>query len=220
MDGNGRWATSHGFPRVEGHRKGIEIVEEITMACREIGVKYLTLYAFSDENWERPAEEVGALMGLLVQFLKLKKEKLLKNNIRFRIIGDRDRLPKEVQNAVKDVEDATASQDKLNLIVALSYGARREICRAFERVVQAGKKDITPEEFSEFLDTRGIPDPDLLIRTSGEVRISNFLLWQVAYTEFYFTKTPWPEFDRKSLENAIKEFGSRERRFGKTSEQL
>ena len=197
MDGNDRWAISHGLPRVEGHRKGIEVVEEITMACSDMGVKYLTLYAFSDENWERPPEEVAALMGLLVQFLRLKKEKLLKNNIRFRIIGDRDRLPKEVQDAVKDVEDATASQDKTHLIVALSYGARKEICRAFERVIETGKKEITPEDFSEFLDTKGIPDPDLLIRTSGEVRISNFLLWQVAYTEFYFTKVPWPEFDRK-----------------------
>ncbi len=220
MDGNGRWAQGRDLPRVEGHRRGIETVEEISEACRNIGVKYLTLYAFSDENWERPLDEIKALMGLLVAFLKMKRQKLIDNQIRFTVIGDRERLPGEVQAAIKDVEDATKGEKGMTLLVALSYGSRTEICRAAQKAVDAGVKELTPEAISEHLDTAGIPDPDLLIRTSGEKRISNFLLWQMAYTEFYFTEKLWPDFGRGDLEAAIKDYRQRERRFGKTSEQL
>jgi len=220
MDGNGRWAQDKGLPRVDGHRKGIETVEDITMACRELGVKFLTLYAFSDENWERPIEEINALMNLLVEFLHKKKQKLIDNRVKFTTIGDIDRLPGFVRSAIDDVKEATLSCDGMTLLVALSYGARTEICRAVERAVKAGKKTFSPEILESFLDTHGIPDPDLLIRTSGEERVSNFLLWQIAYSEFYFTKKLWPDFTRADLETAIEEFGRRERRFGKTSGQL
>jgi undecaprenyl diphosphate synthase len=220
MDGNGRWAQGNGLPRVEGHRRGIDTVEEITEACRNIGVKYLTLYAFSDENWERPIEEIKALMGLLVEFLKKKRQKLVDNQIKFRVIGDRDRLPDAVQSAISDVEEATKDQNGMTLLVALSYGSKTEICRAVQRAISMGVKDITPEVVSEHLDTAGIPDPDLLIRTSGERRISNFLLWQTAYSEFYFTGRLWPDFKRGDLEEALLDYRRRERRFGKTSEQL
>lgn len=219
MDGNGRWAMNRNLPRIEGHRKGIETVEEITVACRNLGVQCLTLYAFSDENWDRPVDEVKALMGLLVEFLKLKKQKLFDNGIRFTTIGDNDRLPEVVRQAIKDTEEATAKCDKMTLIVALSYGSRTEICRALQRAMKEGVSDITPEKLESFLDTAGIPDPDLLIRTSGEQRVSNFLLWQIAYSEFYFTDRLWPDFKPADLETAINDYKHRERRFGKTSEQ-
>lgn len=220
MDGNGRWAINHDQPRLEGHRKGIGTVEDITIACKNLGISYLTLYAFSDENWDRPVEEVMGLMGLLVEFLKIKKQKFLDNGIRFQTIGDFDRLPKAVRAAIEDTKNATAECDKMTLIVALSYGARTEICRAFQRASEAGVKDVTPENIAPYLDTAGIPDPDLLIRTSGELRISNFLLWQIAYSEFYFTDTLWPDFTQAELEKAIDSYRHRERRFGKTSGQL
>ncbi|PIR16711.1 MAG: isoprenyl transferase [Deltaproteobacteria bacterium CG11_big_fil_rev_8_21_14_0_20_49_13] len=219
MDGNGRWAVSRGLPRVEGHRKGIEAVENITIACSDLGVKFLTLYAFSEENWDRPLEEVRALMGLMVEFLKLKKQKLIDNQIKFMTIGDNDRLPQEVRDVIKDVERATVHLSKTTMIVALSYGSRMELCRAIQRAVDAKVTEITPETLSPFLDTAGIPDPDLLIRTSGEHRVSNFLLWQIAYSEFYFTQKLWPDFSKEDLERAIKDYQNRERRFGKTSEQ-
>ena len=220
MDGNGRWAVSRGLSRIEGHSKGIETVEEITMACREAGIKYLTLYAFSDENWERPADEVHGLMKLLVEFLRLKKQKMIDNQIRFTAIGERKRLPKTVQGALQDIENATASLDGMTLIVALSYGSKNEICRAVERLIKKGSKVITPEAVSANLDTADFPDPDLFIRTSGEIRISNFLLWQLAYSELYFTDVMWPEFTAKDLQEAIENYRKRERRFGKTSEQI
>ncbi|MBI2341591.1 MAG: di-trans,poly-cis-decaprenylcistransferase, partial [Deltaproteobacteria bacterium] len=214
------WAQNLNLPRIDGHKKGIDAVEEITMAARDLGVCYLTLYAFSDENWDRPAEEVVALMDLLVKFLKLKKQKLINNGIRFQTIGDNDRLPKYVQEAIAEEEEATRQCDKMTLIVALSYGARTEICRAVEKIIKQGLKEISPEIFSSFLDTYGIPDPDLLIRTSGELRVSNFLLWQIAYSEFYFLDKLWPDFGKADLLKAIEDYRKRERRFGKTREQL
>ncbi len=220
MDGNGRWAVSHGRPRIEGHRKGIEAVENITMAANDLGVSYLTLYAFSEENWDRPLEEVKALMGLLVEFLELKRQKLVDKGVKFTTIGDFDRLPDVVKKAIDDTKKATANCKKMNLIVALSYGARAEICRALQHAIESGVKNVTPETLAPYLDTVGIPDPDLLIRTSGELRVSNFLLWQIAYTEFYFTETLWPDFSLAQLEQAIESYRQRERRFGKTSEQL
>lgn len=220
MDGNGRWAMNRDLSRVEGHKKGIEVVEDITIACRDLGVKYLTLYAFSDENWDRPVEEVKALMELLVKFLKLKRQKLIDNGIRLRSIGDNDRLPDEVRQALTDTEKATAHATDMTLIVALSYGSRTELCRSIKRMIDSGVKDITPEKLTQFLDTAEFPDPDLLIRTSGEQRVSNFLLWQIAYSEFYFTETLWPDFTKTDLEKAIQDYRQRERRFGKTSEQL
>jgi undecaprenyl diphosphate synthase len=198
----------------------MEVVEDITEACRNLGVKFLTLYAFSDENWERPPDEVAALMRLLVSFLRSKKQKLITNQIRFKVIGDRQRLPGQVLEAIDDVETATTVLSGMTLLVALSYGSRTEICRAVQRAVESGAKDITPEEISGNLDTVGIPDPDLLIRTSGEKRISNFLLWQIAYSELYFTDKHWPDFTGADLEVAIEDYRRRERRFGKTSEQI
>lgn len=220
MDGNGRWAKSKKKPRIEGHKKGIEAVEEITISAREAGIKFLTLYAFSDENWERPVEEVQALMNLLIEFLRLKRQKMIDNGIKFLMIGDSERLPDEVLKEVDATKKATSSQTGMTLLVALSYGARGEICRAVNRAIKAGIKEFEPEILSKYLDTIGIPDPDLLVRTSGEVRISNFLLWQLAYTEFYFTDTMWPDFSKNDLLLAIESYRGRERRFGKTSEQL
>lgn len=220
MDGNGRWAMSKGLPRIEGHRKGIEVVEEITMFAREAGIKYLTLYAFSDENWERPVEEVQALMNLLIEFLRLKRQKMIDNGIKFLMIGDSERLPAEVLKEIDATKKATANQTGMTLLVALSYGARGEICRAVNRAVAGGVKEFEPEMLSKYLDTVDIPDPDLMIRTSGELRVSNFLLWQLAYSEFYFTDIMWPEFTKENLLSAIESYCKRERRFGKTSEQL
>ncbi len=220
MDGNGRWASNKGLPRIQGHKKGIEAVEEITIACRELNIPYLTLYAFSDENWERPLEEVKALMDLLVEFLQIKRKKLIDNRVRFVSIGDKLRLPDYVQGAISETEKATSAMDGLVLNVALSYGSRSEICRAVNKIISSGEKEVSPESFSKFMDTTGTPDPDLLIRTSGEKRISNFLLWQIAYTELYFTDVMWPEFTKEELKKAVGDYCKRERRFGKTSEQL
>jgi len=220
MDGNGRWAESRGLLRVEGHRKGIETVELITEVCKDFGVEFLTLYAFSDENWERPREEVSALMGLLGQFLKAKREKLVREKIRFITIGETERLPKEVRDEIEATRVATSRDYVITLVVALSYGARTEICRAATKAVESGERVLTPEILEKHLYTTGVPDPDLLIRTSGEIRLSNFLLWQCAYTEFYFTEKSWPDFGRDDLKVAIDDYRRRERRFGKTSAQL
>ncbi len=226
MDGNGRWARERNLPRIEGHRRGSETVDEIVMACRDLGVGFLTLYAFSLENWNRPKDEVAALMALLKEFLIFKREKMIKNQIRLVSIGDVERLPKDVLQTLRDTEQMTESQDKMVLNLALSYGGRDEIVRAINAVLkEKGNgllKDnfISIKEFSKYLDTSGMPDPDLLIRTSGERRVSNFLLWQSAYTEYYFTETLWPDFSRNHLLQAIREFQGRERRFGMTSEQL
>lgn len=220
MDGNGRWAEEHGLTRAEGHRRGSETIERIVRACLARGVRHLTLYAFSEENWMRPSDEVVSLMDLLKGFLASKRSEMLENGIRFMTIGDTSRLPAELQRELKDTEAATRGGGAMSLIVALSYGGRQEICRAVNSLLKRGAREITQEDFSAALYTAGVPDPDLLIRTSGEYRISNFLLWQLAYTELYFTETLWPEFGEEELDRAIESFARRERRFGMTSEQI
>ena len=226
MDGNGRWAKKKNLSRISGHIKGVDAVREIVTACRELGIKVLTLYAFSIENWRRPKDEVAALMGLLMEYLFKEREEMVQNNIRLSAIGRIEDLPLEVQNTLRETSKKTEQCDGMILNLALSYGGRSEILHAVQGILsdfQKGK--IEPEEvnlqrFSQYLWTRGIPDPDLLIRTSGEFRISNFLLWQIAYTELYVTETLWPDFDRKELLKAIAAYQSRERRFGLISEQL
>jgi undecaprenyl diphosphate synthase len=226
MDGNGRWARARGLPRIEGHRKGSEVVDEITTVCREIGIRHLTLYAFSMENWARPKDEITALMALLKEFLVIKRDKLIKNEIRLVSIGDTERLPPPVLEVLKETEEMTRHLDKMFLNLALSYSSRDEIVRAVNQLLKEKERGefrdnfISVERFSSYLDTQGMPDPDLLIRTSNERRISNFLLWQCAYSELYFCDTPWPDFTREDLFKAIQEYQGRERRFGKTSEQL
>ena len=227
MDGNGRWAKAQGKPRTAGHIQGVETVRVITEECVSLGVKYLTLYTFSNENWNRPEEEVRALMGLLLK--NLEDEIFMKNNVRFRIIGDRYRLPQDVQKKISEMEQRTSKNDSMTLVLALSYSARWEIadaCRQIYVDMQApcnsGKSewDIDEHLVSRYMQTAFMPDPDLLIRTGGEQRISNFLLWQIAYTELYFCDTFWPDFGVNELRTAIADYQNRERRFGKTSEQV
>jgi len=220
MDGNGRWAKERGLKRTDGHRHGAVTIEKIVRLCHDKGVRYLTLYAFSEENWSRPNEEVDSLMELLRHFVASKREELLEKKIRFLTIGDIDRLKPDVCSELNETKEITKKGDKMTLIVALSYGSRQEICRAVNNLIGKGVKEVTPETLEAELYTKGIPDPDLLIRTSGEYRISNFLLWQLAYTEFYFTETHWPDFDEAALDRAIASFSRRERRFGMTSEQI
>lgn len=220
MDGNGRWAAENGLSRAEGHRRGAERIESIIESCKERGIKYITLYAFSDENWNRPSEEVLALMQLLRHFLISKRQGMIEKGVRFRAIGDLSRLPAELRQDILETLEATRAGEKINMVVALSYGGRQEICRAVESLIKKGVKNVTPETFGMELDTADMPDPDLLIRTSGECRISNFLLWQLAYAELYFTETHWPDFDEGELDKAIDSYSARERRFGLTSEQI
>lgn len=226
MDGNGRWAQGLGAPRIQGHRKGSEVVEEITEVSRQIGIKYLTLYAFSQENWSRPVEEVQALMELLFEFLSTKKEKMIKNGIRLHAIGDLQKLPLFVRELLQQTIQATSHGKEMVLTLALSYGARDEILRAVKNLVtdiimQKNSPDYIDETFfSRCLDTKGMPDPDLLIRTSGENRISNFLLWQCAYSELCFVDVGWPGFTENDFYQCLLDYQSRERRFGKISEQL
>jgi undecaprenyl diphosphate synthase len=226
MDGNGRWAKKKGNPRVFGHRNGVIAVRETVEACAELGVDYLTLYAFSTENWKRPRTEVDALMSLLVTTINKETKTLLDNNIQLLAIGDIDSLPKNVGKHLQEAIDRTKTNTGLKLVLALNYSARWEITNAAKNLVhEANKKEITPEDitpefFNKYLTTKDIPDPELLIRTSGESRISNFLLWQIAYTELYFTDTLWPDFRKESLYEAIANYQSRERRFGKTSDQV
>lgn len=225
MDGNGRWAKAHGMPRLFGHQQGVKTVREITEACAELGVEYLTLYAFSTENWNRPENEVKGLMSLLVETLKSELNSLLKNNIRLHTIGDLSKLPASTRAALESGIERTNQNTRLNLIMALNYSARWEIINAVNQLtadVQSGKliMPVDQDAFSSYLSTKGIPDPELLIRTSGEHRISNFLLWQLAYTELHFTKTYWPDFNKEHLYEAIIDYQNRQRRFGKTSEQL
>lgn len=226
MDGNGRWAGLQGKQRIEGHRQGAETVRRVTRACRKLGVEVLTLYAFSDENWQRPKTEIAQLMDLLARFLISERSELKDNQVRLNVIGAVDRLPDMVRKVLNETLELTAGDYKMTLNLALSYGARNEIIRAFKRLmtkVQKGElkiNDIDPEIISGALDTAGQPDPDLLIRTSGECRISNFLLWQLAYTEIHVTEVRWPDFQEVDLHKAIADFQSRERRFGLTSEQL
>ncbi|MCX7817380.1 MAG: isoprenyl transferase [Syntrophales bacterium] len=226
MDGNGRWAKKHKKKRIEGHRRGAEAVRIVVRACRELGIPYLTLFAFSTENWLRPYEEVSGLMRLLKQYIQSEIDELSKNDIRLNVIGDLSSLKKSVRRALEDAMKKTENNRSMVLNLALSYGGRDEIVMAARRLIQDAKEGlISPDEvddetFSRYLYTAGIPDPDLLIRTSGEFRISNFLLWQCAYTEFYFTDVFWPDFTKEDLLAAISEYQRRERRFGRTSDQL
>ncbi len=226
MDGNGRWAELRGLPRIAGHAEGIKSVREIITLCRDLGIGALTIYAFSQENWKRPALEINALMMLLEQYLQNEMEELIRKGARFKAIGRVDSLPSSALNWVRKVERATAHLDKLMLNVALSYGGRSEIVDAVRRLaedVQEGKvqPEMIDEAFLEgYLSTHGLPDPDLLIRTSGETRISNFLLWQLAYTEMFFTPTLWPDFRRREGLLALLEYQKRERRFGQVPDAV
>ena len=220
LDGNGRWAKAKGMPRNYGHTAGARNVETVCQAAHDLGVKYVTMYAFSTENWNRPEGEVEALMKLLESYLKNCIKTADKNNMRVRVIGDTTRLSERFQERIRELEAASAKNDGLNLQIAINYGRRDEMTRAMRRMsedVAAGKRkpeEITESVFEEYLDTAGIPDPDLLIRTSGELRLSNFLLWQLAYSEFYFTDVPWPDFHKEELERAIEAYNKRDRRFG------
>jgi undecaprenyl diphosphate synthase len=222
MDGNGRWARAKTLPRIAGHKQGVKAVRNITEICGELGVKYLTLYTFSEENWNRPQMEVSALMKLLVSSLKREVRDLDKNNVRFTVIGDVSKMDKFVQNELNEAIELTRNNDGLNLNLALSYGGRQEIITAFKQLYSQinSSAEITEALFESHLYTSNIPDPDLLIRTGGEMRVSNFLLWQIAYTEFHITNTFWPAFGRKELLMAISDYQQRERRFGKISEQI
>ncbi|MBR4391209.1 MAG: isoprenyl transferase [Bacteroidales bacterium] len=226
MDGNGRWAKERGKPRLFGHRNAIQAVRDVNEACAELGVPYLTLFAFSTENWNRPVDEVGGLMGLLGQTLKNEEVTFLKNNIRLTVTGDLAKMPTALYNQLQGVVNSTRHGTRMTLNLALSYSGRWEITEAARRIakeVKEGRLDpdaITQETFGSFLATAGMPDPELLIRTSGELRISNFLLWELAYSELYFTDKYWPDFRRDDLYEAILDFQHRERRFGKTSEQI
>ena len=226
MDGNGRWAGKHGKARVFGHQSGVESVRSVVEGAGEIGVKHLTLYAFSTENWERPQYEVEALMELLVHAIENESDSLMKNNVRLSAIGDLSKMPDKVKEKLDGSIRYLSSNTGLNLILALSYSSKWEIINAVKNLVaDVTNKKIKPEMindtlFSNYLNTAGIPDPEMLIRTSGEFRISNFLLWQIAYAELYFTEKLWPDFRKEDLFEAVFDFQSRERRFGKTSEQL
>lgn len=224
MDGNGRWATERGKERSYGHQAGVETVRRITSECTRLGVKYLTLYTFSTENWNRPADEVAALMGLVLTALE--DELFMKNDVRFQVIGDIDRLPEVVQDKLQETIDHTANNKAMTMTIALSYSSRWEITRAVKNIstlVAEGKlktEDITEELISRNMTTNFMPDPDLLIRTGGELRISNYLLWQIAYSELYFCDTYWPDFAEEDLHKAIANYQNRQRRFGKTEEQV
>ena len=230
MDGNGRWAAERGKPRSFGHQAGVDAVRRITAACTRLGVKFLTLYTFSTENWNRPADEGSALMGLVLS--SLEDEIFMKNNVRFRVIGDIKRLPEDVQKKLQETMEHTAQNTAMTMVVALSYSARWEIVEAMRVTVREAialsedgncedvVQKLTEEAFCNHLETRFMPDPDLLIRTGGELRISNFLLWQIAYAELYFCDTYWPDFKEQDLQRAIVSYQRRQRRFGKTEAQV
>lgn len=224
MDGNGRWASERGKLRSYGHQAGVDAVRTITSECTRLGVKYLTLYTFSTENWNRPADEVAALMGLVLT--SLEDEIFMKNNVRFRVIGDLSRIPEEVRAKLHATEEHTAGNTAMTMVVALSYSSKWEITKAVKEIateVKEGKiavEDVDDEMMSRHMETNFMPDPELLIRTGGELRISNYMLWQIAYSELYFCDTYWPDFDEDALHNAIASYQSRQRRFGKTEEQV
>jgi undecaprenyl diphosphate synthase len=226
MDGNGRWAQQRSLPRVAGHRQGVESVRDVVRTCREMGVSVLSLYAFSRENWNRPKWEVKALMQLLSRYLKSEIEEFMKNGIALRIMGNLERLPEKLQSQLISAIDQTKENTAMTLNVALSYSGREEILMAVRKIAESVHEkallmdDISEKTFESFLYTNGLPDPDLLIRTSGEYRLSDFLIYQMAYTEFYITPTLWPDFRRKHLLSAIQEFNKRERRFGLTGKQV
>lgn len=221
MDGNGRWASIKGLPRSFGHKKGAEVVEKIARAANELGVKYLTLYAFSTENWNRPKEEVDTLMGLLRQYLKNDLKEIQKNNVRIRFIGERYMLDQDLQDKMAEIEAQTIDNSALTLCIAISYGGRLEILAGVKKISNLLKNGTISEDevdikmFSDMLYTNDMPDPDLLIRTGGEKRISNYLLWQLAYSELYFSDILWPDFDQTALENIINDYQLRDRRYGK-----
>lgn len=223
LDGNGRWAKSKGMPRGYGHVKGCENLEDICEVAKELGVKYLTVYAFSTENWKRSREEVEGLMKLFRNYLKKCIKISQKNNMRVRVIGDSGAFDQDIQDKIKELEEFSKDFDELHFQIALNYGSRDEITRAVNRMLEDQKKGIltepvTEETISDYLDTAGIPDPDLMIRTSGEQRLSNYLLWQLAYTEFYFTNVPWPDFKKDELVKAIEKYNERDRRYGGVKE--
>lgn len=220
LDGNGRWAKAKGMPRNYGHMQGAKAVEDILVDARDLGIKYLTVYAFSTENWTRPEAEVSALMTILRNYLKTSIKKSMKNNVRCRVIGDKSALSEDIQKAIAELEDATAGNTGLTFTIAINYGSRDEITRSVKKIakkVENGElkaDDITEELIAQNLDTDYLPDPDLLIRTCNEQRVSNFLLWQLAYTEFYYTPIAWPDFNKAELIKAIEAYGSRNRKFG------
>jgi undecaprenyl diphosphate synthase len=220
MDGNGRWAAARGLPRVEGHRRGVEALRKTVRAAHDLGILYLTIFSFSSENWSRPKSEITDLLLLLRRFVRNDLADLHKRNVRVRIIGERDSLEKDIRSLLQEAEDLTRGNDGLTLVVAFNYGARQEIARAVRRLaveVAAGRlsaDEVTPELLTRHLDAADVPDPDVIIRTSGEQRLSNFLLWQAAYSELVFLPINWPDFDRAALEGAIAEYHRRERRFG------
>jgi undecaprenyl diphosphate synthase len=224
MDGNGRWATERGKERSYGHQAGVDTVRRITAECTRLGVKYLILYTFSTENWNRPADEIAALMGLVLTALE--DELFMKNNVRFQVIGDMERLPQSVQDKLKETMQHTAQNSAMTMVIALSYSSRWEITNAVKQIAkQAAEGKIKPEDITEdtvsrSLTTNFMPDPDLLIRTGGELRISNYLLWQIAYSELYFCDTYWPDFNEADLHKAIQSFQQRQRRYGKTEAQV
>lgn len=224
MDGNGRWAAKRGLERSYGHQAGVETVRRITAACTKLGVKFLTLYTFSTENWNRPSDEISALMGLVLS--SLEDEIFMKNDVRFRVIGDIARLPEDVQKKLHETEEHTKDNVTMTMVVALSYSSRWEITKAVQDIVTDVKADKISEQaicedmVSKYLQTAFMPDPDLLIRTGGEVRVSNYLLWQIAYSELYFCDTFWPDFAEEDLYRAIANYQSRQRRFGKTEQQI
>ncbi|MBP1727847.1 MAG: pyrophosphate synthase [Deltaproteobacteria bacterium] len=226
MDGNGRWAQARMLPRIMGHRKGVQTVRLIVEECTKVGIRFLTLFAFSAENWSRPKTEVRSLMSLLKKYIRLEVPRMMRNNTRFRVIGNRDDLPEDVRIALDDAMAVTAGNSGMTLTLALSYGSRQEILQAAKAVaadIVNGRllpAELTENSFSDYLYTAALPDPDLLIRTSGEMRISNFMLWQLAYAELYFTEVNWPDFGREELHKALNDYRLRERRFGLTSDQL
>lgn len=216
LDGNGRWAKAKGMPRNYGHVQGAKNVERICEDAYHMGIKYLTVYAFSTENWKRSQDEVDALMNLLRNYMKTCVKTARKNHMCVRVIGDKTGLASDIQESIANLERESADQDGLNFTIAINYGSRDEICRAVQKIVVDGipAEKITEDVISDYLDTAGIPDPDLLIRTSGELRLSNYLMWQLAYTEFYFTDVPWPDFDKQELMKAVEKYNQRDRRYG------
>ncbi len=221
LDGNGRWAKAKGMPRNYGHVQGAKNVERICEDAYHMGIKYLTVYAFSTENWRRSRDEVDALMTLLRNYMKTCVKTAKKNHMRVRVIGDKTGLAKDIQDSIANLERESRNQDGLNFTIAINYGSRDEICRAVKKIAEEGirPEEITEEVISAHLDTAGIPDPDLRIRTSGEQRLSNYLMWQLAYTEFYFTDLPWPDFSKEELSKAIEKYNQRERRYGGVKEE-
>ena len=220
MDGNGRWAEKKGYSRIKGHEKGVESVREITEFCVSKNLKYLTLFTFSEENWNRPKKEIFALMELLVKTLDRQLDLFLNNNVKFDIIGDLSKIDIFTKRKIIQFKEKTQNNTGLHLNLAISYGSRQEIVKGINKIINERKREIDIEDFNGFLYTKNIPDPDLLIRTGGENRLSNFLLWQIAYTEIYFSNVYWPDFSVKDMQNAIDDYYSRERRFGRISKQL